>query len=100
MRKQQKKKSLVVLLLLMVKKSGTLLLLYRYVEYGYGVVTGAPLFSCVFCTIKAVMCMNNFGGRRKNTQSGGRAHKALVLSALELMKENSLGCQRPEITLS
>lgn len=48
MRKQQKKKSLVVLLLLMVKKSGTLLLLYRYVEYGYGVVTGAPLFSCVF----------------------------------------------------
>ena len=37
---------------------------------------------------------------KSHFQSGGSAHKAHVLSALELMKENSLGCQRPEMTLS
>jgi len=32
--------------------------------------------------------------------TGGRAHSVAVLSALVLRNENSVGCQRPEMTLS
>jgi len=35
-----------------------------------------------------------------SSHTGGRAHNVAVLSALVLRNENSVGCQRPEMTLS
>jgi len=36
----------------------------------------------------------------QSSYTGGRAHNVAVLSALVLRNENSVGCQRPEMTLS
>lgn len=36
----------------------------------------------------------------QSSHTGGRAHNVAVLSALVLRNENSVGCQRPEMTLS
>jgi hypothetical protein len=36
----------------------------------------------------------------RSSHTGGRAHNVAVLSALVLRNENSVGCQRPEMTLS
>ena len=35
-----------------------------------------------------------------SSHTGGRAHNVAILSALVLRNENSVGCQRPEMTLS
>lgn len=50
-------------------------------------------FTCSVLLLGIVATIRSF-------HTGGRAHNVAVLSALVLRNENSVGCQRPEITLS
>lgn len=52
--------------------------------------------TCFTCSVLLLGVVTSI----RSSHTGGRAHNVAVLSALVLRNENSVGCQRPEMTLS